>query len=148
MEVLPRSHSRAATISVLSPGKLTPTCSRFSRRKAGNFAPFVNAAANVHHHCTPAVDQQHTSPATDLSRRSALQQLLLATAALSLGTTANLATPEASQAALVQFPVADLRNEYYLVCTVKPDLDAGAASASLQSNNIVTLRMFEAMYCR
>lgn len=125
MQVLPSSHPRAMSVPVVSPGKLTSTCSRSSRRKAGKFAPFLNAAADGHHHCTPAVNQQHTSPATDPSRRSALQQLVLATAALSLGTGANLATPEASQSALVQFPVADLRNEYYLVCTVEPDLDAG-----------------------
>ena len=68
-----------------------------------------------------------------------MQQLLLATAALSVGTAVNLANPEASQSALVQFPVADLRNEYYLVCNDKPGLDA----TSLSSIKIVTLGTFQ-----
>lgn len=101
------THSAAVT-NFQSVCKLRPACLRLSRRKAGQFTPFVSSSSNA---------QEHPSAsAIDPSKRSALQQIALAAAALSLGTTLNLSTPEASEAYLVQFPVADLRNQYYLVC--------------------------------
>lgn len=124
MNALASSHSLAFSINVQSQCKLTAACPGLFRRRAGKFEPFVSAATKPQQRFASAVDQQHTSPAIDLSRRSALQQVLLATAALSLGTAVNLSTPQASHSALVQFPVADLRNQYYLVCNSKPDLDA------------------------
>lgn len=83
-------------------------CARLSSRKARKFAPFVSATANAHQHPSAA--------ATDPSKRRALQQIALAATALSLGTAVDLSTPAASDAYLVQFPVADLRNQYFLVC--------------------------------
>lgn len=61
--------------------------------------------------------QRSSASAPDPSKRSVLQQIALAAAALSLGTALTASTPEASEAYLVQFPVADLRNQYYLVRT-------------------------------
>ena len=97
-----------------------PGCPQLSRRKADNFAPFTSANANVHQH--------PSASATDPSKRSTLQQIAQAAAALSLGTALSLSKPEASEAYLVQFPVADLRNQYYLVCSSK----LYTCSASLQ----------------
>lgn len=83
-------------------------CTRLSSRKARKFLPFVSATANAH--------QQSAAAATVASKRSTLQQIALAAAALSLGTAVDLSAPAASDAYLVQFPVADLRNQYFLVC--------------------------------
>ena len=101
--------THSAVTTAQSVCKLRPACLPLSRGKAGKFAPFVSATANA---------QQHPSAsATDPSKRSALQQIALAAAGLSVGTALNFSAPEASEAYLVQFPVADLRNQYYLVCT-------------------------------
>lgn len=84
-----------------------PACARLSKHNSRKFAPFVSAIANARQH--------PSSAAPDPSKRSALQQIALAAAALSLGTAVHLSTPAASDAYLVQFPVADLRNQYFLV---------------------------------
>ena len=88
--------------------RLTPGYTRSFKRKAAKFAPFAGATAKC----------QQSAPVRtpEISRRTVLQQLAQATAALSLGAAAPLAAPPASEAYLVQFPVADLRNQYYLVC--------------------------------
>ena len=80
---------------------------RAARKAPARFLPFINAASSV--------NKQNSTLATDLSRRQTLQQLLLAAAALSLDVTSHVVHPHRAEAALVQFPAADLRNSYYLV---------------------------------
>lgn len=78
-----------------------------ARHLSTRFVPFINAAAPR---------QPQTLPqATDLSRRQALQQLIVAAAVLPLNAVIQSSAPQAAEAALVQFPSADLRNSYYLV---------------------------------
>lgn len=94
--------------------KLTTARTRSAKRKAYKFAAFASTTADT--------QQRASAPATDVSRRKMLQQIALATAALSLDTAVNLSAPQQSDAYLVQFPVADLRNQYYLVrpiCTAE-----------------------------
>lgn len=78
-----------------------------ARKTPARFLPFVNAAS--------CVNTQQSTLASDLSRRQTLQQMMLAAAALSLDATSHFVHPRRAEAALVQFPAADLRNSYYLV---------------------------------
>ena len=83
-----------------------------ARHLSTRFVPFINAAAPR---------QPQTLPqATDLSRRQALQQLIVAAAVLPLNAVIQSSAPQAAEAALVQFPSADLRNSYYLVRLIDP----------------------------
>ena len=78
-----------------------------ARNAPARCLPFVNAASSV--------NKQNSTLASDLSRRQTLQQLMLSAAALSLDVTSHVVHPHRAEAALVQFPAADLRNSYYLV---------------------------------
>lgn len=83
-----------------------------ARQLSTRLVPFINAAAPR---------QPQTLPqATDLSRRQALQQLIVAAAVLPLNAVIQSSAPQAAEAALVQFPSADLRNSYYLVRLIDP----------------------------
>ena len=77
-----------------------------ARKLPSKFRPFATASSD---------HKQTSRPESTLSRRQTLQQIALAAAALSAGTTAQLSLPQSSDAALVQFPAADFRNSYYLV---------------------------------
>lgn len=93
------AHSRPSGSQLMQTGQR-------AARKA-RFLPIVNAASSA--------NKQNAKLASDLSRRQTLQQLLLAAAALSLDVTSHVVHPHRAEAALVQFPAADLRNSYYLV---------------------------------
>ncbi|DBA91070.1 TPA: hypothetical protein ACH3X1_016035 [Trebouxia sp. C0004] len=83
------------------------TGQRAARQAPARLLPFVNAASHV--------TTQKSTLVSDASKRQTLQQLMLAAAALSSDATSHLVHPHRAGAALVQFPVADLRNSYYLV---------------------------------
>ena len=95
------AHSRPSSSLWMQTGR------RAARKAPARFLPFVNAASSV--------NKQNSTLASNVSRRQTLQQLMLAAAALSLDVTSHLVHPHRAEAALVQFPAADLRNSYYLV---------------------------------
>jgi len=95
------AHSRPSSSRWTQAGR------RAARKAPARFLPFVLAASSV--------NKQNSTLASDLSRRQTLQQLMLAAAALSLNVTSHVVHPHRAEAALVQFPAADLRNSYYLV---------------------------------
>lgn len=95
------AHSRPSSSQWMQTGR------RAARKAPARFLPFVNAASSV--------NKPTSTLASDPSRRQTLQQLMLAAAALSLDVTSHVVNPHVAEAALVQFPAADLRNSYYLV---------------------------------
>ncbi len=99
------AHSRPSSSQWMQTGR------RAARKAPARFLPFVNAASSA--------NKQKSTLASDVSRRQTLQHLMLAAAALSLDATSHLVHPHRAEAALVQFPTADLRNSYYLVSLIR-----------------------------
>lgn len=81
------------------------------RKSPAQSLPFTSAALSPKRYTSTDVN--------DVSKRQALQQLVLAAATLSLDLALHTSAPQKAKAALVQFPAADLRNTYYLVCLIR-----------------------------
>lgn len=87
------------------------TARHAARKAPAQSLPFISAALPAKRYTSTDVN--------DVSKRQALQQLVLAAATLSLDLAVHTSAPQKAKAALVQFPAADLRNTYYLVCLIR-----------------------------